>query len=175
MTDFKSLLQVLHDAKVEFVVVGAYAAVLQGHAAVTQDLDVCYDRSPANLKRLAAALHPYHPRLRGAPAGLPFSLDLRTLQAGMNFTLTTDLGDVDLLGELAGVGQFANVSKGAETISIFRVPCRVMNLTKLIESKRAAGRPKDLAILPGLEALKELKEQQAKTKSQRSSGPASKK
>src|SRR5215471_15839129 len=114
MTNFKSLLQILHEAKVEFVVVGAYAAVLQGHAAVTQDLDVCYERSPANLKRLAAALQPYHPRLRGAPADLPFSMDFKTLQAGMNFTLATDLGDVDLLGELSGVGQFARVANGAE-------------------------------------------------------------
>jgi hypothetical protein len=173
MTNFKSLLQVLHEAEVEFVVVGAYAAVLQGHATVTQDLDVCYDRSTANLKKLAAALQTYNPRLRGAPADLPFSFDWKTLQAGMNFTLTTDLGDVDLLGELSGVGLFAQVAKGAETISIFRIPCRVMNLTTLIASKRAAGRPKDLAMLPELEALQELRDLQQKAG--KSSGPANRK
>lgn len=175
MTNFKALLQALHKADVKFVVVGAYAAVLQGHAAVTQDLDICYERSPDNLKRLTVALQPYHPRLRGTPAGLPFSLDSKTLQSGINFTLTTDLGDLDLLGELSGVGQFARVSDGAETVLIFRMPCKVANLSILIESKRAAGRPKDLSALPELEALKELKELRQKGKSQRDSKPANKK
>ncbi len=164
MTNFKALLQAFSEARVNFVIVGAYAAVLHGLAGVTQDLDICYERTPENLKRLASAFKPHHPRLRGAPPGLPFNLDADTLKRGMNFTLTTDLGDVDLLGELDGVGQFLNVSQAAESISIFNIPCRVASLNVIIQSKRAAARPKDLSALPELEALKELKDAQKKQK-----------
>lgn len=95
------LLNVLSDAKVSFVVVGGYAATLQGSTYLTQDLDICYERTSENLQRLAGALAPLHPRLRGAPDGMPFVLDQHTLKQGMNFTLETDAGDLDLLGELS--------------------------------------------------------------------------
>ncbi|MGQ0655275.1 MAG: nucleotidyltransferase, partial [Betaproteobacteria bacterium] len=78
----------------EFVVVGGVAMVLRGSSRVTVDLDVCYSRDVENLRRLAAALAPYRPRLRGAPPELPFQWDERTLASGLNFTLATDLGDV---------------------------------------------------------------------------------
>ena len=65
MTDFKTVLQALHGAEVDFIIVGAYAAVLHGFAGVTQDLDICYSRSSENLKCLAAAFKPFHPQLRG--------------------------------------------------------------------------------------------------------------
>jgi hypothetical protein len=86
MTNFTAALKVLSEAKVNFIVVGAYAAVLQGSAQVTQDIDICYERTPENMKRLATALKPHHPRLRGAPDELPFILDEKTLAQGMNFT-----------------------------------------------------------------------------------------
>ena len=60
-----------------------------------------YARDAENLGRTARALAPLHPYLRGAPPGLPFSLDTQTLAAGFNFTLTTAAGDIDLLGEIA--------------------------------------------------------------------------
>src|SRR5882724_8816876 len=113
MIDFKTAITVLAEAEVSFIVVGAYAGVIQGAAQVTRDLDVCYERTPANMKRIAGALAPYRPRLRGAPADLPFVLDERALAQGMNFTFQTDLGDVDLLGELSGIGQFSDVAHDA--------------------------------------------------------------
>jgi hypothetical protein len=68
------------------------------------------------------------------------------------------------LGDLDGVGQFLNVSQAAESISIFNIPCRVASLNVIIQSKRAAARPKDLSALPELEALKELKDAQKRQK-----------
>lgn len=156
MTNFREAVAVLSKAGVNFIVVGAYAAVLQGSAQVTQDIDICYERTPENMKRLATALAPYHPGLRGAPQGLPFLLDERTLAQGMNFTFQTDFGDIDLLGELSGVGQFPDVSKEAVLLQIYGIDIRVASLDTLIRSKRAAGRVKDLNALPELEALKEM-------------------
>jgi hypothetical protein len=153
MTNFAAAIKALSEAGVEFVVVGAYAAVAQGSSQITRDLDICYQRSRDNLNRLAAALAPYHPRLRGAPDGVPFFLDQCTLSQGMNFTLETDLGDIDL----SGVGQFREVASDAICVPLHGVSCRVASLDAIIRSKRAAGRPKDLVALPELEALKELR------------------
>src|SRR5262249_48469290 len=98
MIRLKETLLLLARNDVHFVIVGGVAATLRGSGIQTFDLDICYDRGPENLKRLTAALAPHSPRLRGAPADLPFTWDERTLRNGLNFTLTSALGDIDLLG-----------------------------------------------------------------------------
>jgi len=80
----------------------SWSAILQGSSYITNDLDVFFSRRPENLKRLTAALAPYHPRLRDSPPGLPFVWDETTLRNGTIFTLVTDLGLIDLLAEVAG-------------------------------------------------------------------------
>ncbi|HEY6350111.1 MAG TPA: hypothetical protein VI636_11950 [Candidatus Angelobacter sp.] len=166
-TNYRAALKALADGGVNFVVIGAYAAVLQGSAQITQDLDICYERTSANMKRLAASLAPYHPRLRGAPDGVPFVLDEHALAQGMSFTLETDLGDIDLIGELSALGPFSQIVHDAVRLPLFDGACLVAGLDTLIRSKRAAGRPKDLRALPELEALKELHESEQKDKKNR--------
>jgi hypothetical protein len=144
VTDIQRLIEVLSDARVEFVVVGGVAMVLRGSSRVTVDVDLCYARDAENLRRLARALAPYHPRLRGAPLDLPFLWDDRTLQSGLNFTLTTDLGDVDLLGEIPGLGDFTAAARGSTKLRLGRAETRVLDLDALERSKRASGRAKDL-------------------------------
>ena len=104
--DFEGLIRALHQAGVEFIVVGGAAATALGSARLTLDLDVVYARSAANLGRLVRALAPLSPYLRGAPPGLPFRWDEDTLRRGLNFTLTTSRGDIDLLGEVTGGGGY---------------------------------------------------------------------
>lgn len=157
MRELPDILRVLYDAHVEVVLIGGAAMHLQGSAYVTQDVDFCYARTPVNIKRLASALQPHHPRLRGAPAGLPFSFDARTITQGLNFTLSTDLGDLDFLGEVTGLGSYDQVKAAAETRVIDGMPVAVLSLPALITSKKAAGRAKDLYVLPELEALDQLK------------------
>ena len=90
---FAAALQALSDAGVEFVVIGGLAAAFHGSATITYDLDICYSRSPTNLRRVAETLAPYHPRPRGFPVGLPFAWDERTiLHNSTILTLQTDLG-----------------------------------------------------------------------------------
>jgi len=160
--NYQIALRVLSENKVNFVIIGVYAAVVQGSALMTQDLDICYERTPENLRRISAALRPYHPQLRGAPKGLPFILDESTLARGMNFTLETDLGDIDLIGELRDLGQFREISRDAICLPLFGTSCLVASLDTIIRSKRAAGRPKDVSSLPELEALLELQQAQRK-------------
>lgn len=133
--------------------------VAHGAATLTGDVDICYARDPENLDRLARALAPFHPRLRGAPPDLPFRLDLPTLRAGLTFTLTTDLADIDLLGEVLGLGMYEAVYAVSEEIEVYGFPCSVLTLEGLIRAKRAAGRPKDLRALYELEALLALQQE----------------
>lgn len=155
MTDFKALLRTLSDGGVEFILIGGVAATVHGSARLTLDLDAVYGRSPENLRRLALALTPYHPYLRGAPPGLPFRWDAATLQRGLNFTLTTDLGDLDLLGEIIGGGTYDALLPASVRIQVFGVDVRCLSLQQLIDVKRAAGRPKDLEAIAELEAIRE--------------------
>ena len=80
----------------------------------------------------------------------------------MNFTLQTDLVDLDLLGEISGVGQFADVVRDAARVELYGVTHLVASLDSIVKSKQAAGRPKDRNALPELEALRELKSRDRK-------------
>lgn len=139
MLQIEQLLTSLSDAGVAFVIIGGMAAVAQGSSYVTADLDICYAREPENLQRLSQALQPFRLRLRDAPADLPFIFDARTLKAGLNFTLTTDAGDLDLLGEVAGLGGFDAVKASAEAIDLFGHTVWVLSLAGLIRAKQAVG------------------------------------
>jgi hypothetical protein len=138
-------------------VIGGAAMLMQGSSYVTQDVDFCYARTRQNFERLAATLQPYHPRLREAPPGLPFTFDARTIAQGMNFTLSTDLGALDFLGEVTGLGGFEAVKSAADIKPIEGMQIPVLSLDGLIKSKKALGRKKDLYVLAELEALEELK------------------
>ena len=158
MIDFARAFQALAARDVRFILVGGAAATAHGSARLTQDVDVVYERSPENIHRLVAALAPYQPYLRGAPPGLPFVWDEKTIERGLNFTLTTDIGDVDLLGEIAGGGRFEDLIGRTLEIEVFGVRCRCLSLEALIAVKRAAGRPKDLEAIAELEAIRELRD-----------------
>jgi hypothetical protein len=155
MTDFAGVIRALVDAQVDFILVGGVAAAVHGSARLTRDVDVVYARTPANMARLVDALAPHHPYLRGAPEGLPFSWDVKTIQRGLNFTLTTRLGDLDLLGELTGGGGFEQLQAHASHVQLFGRDVRCLDLDWLIRVKRAAGRPRDLEAVAELEALRE--------------------
>lgn len=153
--EFEKLLRALHGAGVDFIVIGGAAANVHGSARLTLDLDVVYARTGENIDRLVNALRPLEPYLRGAPPGLPFRWDAETLRKGLNFTLSTTLGPIDLLGEVTGGGNYAALLPDTVAAILFGVECRCLNLDTLIQVKRAAGRPKDLEAIAELEAIRE--------------------
>jgi len=155
IVDILAFVRVLGEAGVDYIIIGGVAANIHGAARTTLDIDVVYGRSAPNVERLAVALAPYQPYLRGAPPGLPFSFDAPTINRGLNFTLTTALGDIDFLGEVAGGGGFEQLLPHAEAVQLEGHRCLVVNLPTLIALKRAAGRGKDREALAELEALLE--------------------
>ena len=140
---------------IDFIVVGGAAATAHGSARLTRDLDVVYRRTPENIERLINTLASMAPYPRGAPPGLPFRWDARTISLGLNFTLDTSLGAIDLLGEITGGGNYEALLPHCVTLELYGVRCPCVDLDMLIHTKRAAGRPKDFEALAELEAIRE--------------------
>lgn len=157
MNDFERILGALRAAEVSFVIIGGVAATVHGSARLTTDVDIIYERSKPNIERLVDALTPLNPYLRGAPPGLPFQFDVETARRGLNFTLITDAGPVDVLGEITGIGDYERVLAVSEEVSLFGSSYRCINIDALIVSKRAAGRPKDLEAVAELELIRDEK------------------
>jgi predicted nucleotidyltransferase len=155
MTNFRELLRVLSHSQVEFIIVGGLAATVHGSSRFTKDLDIVYRRIPDNVTRLVNALANYEPYLRGAPPGLPFNWDERTIWNGLNFTLVTSLGAVDLLGEITGGGSYDDLLPHSIRLQLFGIESLCLDLEHLIYVKRAAGRPKDFEAIAELEAILE--------------------
>lgn len=157
MTNFEELLKALVKNQVQFVLIGGLAAVAHGSALVTNDLDICYQRSPDNIKKLVALLKKWKSKLRDVPADLPFTLDEKTFSFGMNFTFETQLGLLDLMGDIAGLGTYSEVIKHSEPLDLFGLSIEILSIDGLIKSKQAAGRPKDEFHLKELLAIKAMK------------------
>ena len=156
MIRIEQAVQALPANQVEFVIIGGITISFRSSGYVTRDFDICYSRTPANLKQLAAALAPFKPRFRDFPENLPFIWDERTLQSGTNFTLKTSIGDIDLLGEVSGLGDYAEVEKVSTVEDLYDCKVKILSVDGLIAAKRAAGRVKELLVLPELETLREV-------------------
>ncbi len=156
MSGVEQLLKALVGMQVRFIVVGAYAAILQGARTRTDDLDICYERTQNNYQKMIRALVPFKPRLRGLPENLKAPFDEHSLAQATNVTLMTDIGQLDLLGEMSGVGGYAQIINEAKTVNLGSVAFQVASLDTIIRSKEAADRPKDRAALPELKALRLL-------------------
>lgn len=145
--NLRALLEPLVEQGVDFVVIGGMAGIALGSNYPSFDLDVLYDRSRANVRRLVSALKLLHVQLRGAPPDLPFQLDERAIENGANFTFVTPHGDLDVLADAAGVSGYASVAARAVEREIAGFPVRVASIDDLIAMKRAADRPKDRNML----------------------------
>lgn len=158
MNDLNRLIQRLCDADIEFVIVGGFAAVLHGSSFVTRDLDVCAVLTHENVQKLRDAFRELHPIHRLTPQMLSFLDNPDSGVEVRNLYLRTDIGPLDVLGSIKGVGDFERVRAQSTEIELFGRRCRVMSLDDLIRAKEALGREKDLL------AAKELRGIQQKTR-----------
>ena len=153
-TSADALLRGLLSQGVAFVTVGGVAAQLRGAPGTTDDLDIVYDRTPANLGRLATFLKGIQTTLRGAPGTIPFAADPRTLAHTAVLALDTKLGPLDLRQRIAGIGDFAASLSNSSTVSLGVRQIPTLTLDAIIVSKRATGRSKDREEVRALEALR---------------------
>jgi hypothetical protein len=151
-------LAVLHRHGVEFLVIGAFAAVAQGYPLPTQDLDITPLRDPDNLERLAAALTELQAELR-LPGGqtYPFPIEPNYLGDSDSWTLATNAGDLDILFRPSGTNGFDDLRRDAVEVTLRGAPVRLASLRDIIRMKQASNRPKDQAQIPALQRTLELR------------------
>jgi|SRR5450756_1143825 len=150
----KMLLQRLIEQKVEFVVIGGVCGVLHGAALVTYDLDICCRFSRENLRKIETAVKDLHPRHRLTANKLPLELTDELCDSLKNIYLTTDLGVLDCLGDVAGLGKYEQVVQHSITHKMSYGEFQILSLDALITAKEAAGREKDLYAVRLLRAIK---------------------
>jgi hypothetical protein len=155
MIEYGKIIGLLASADVKFIIIGGAAATAHGSPRLTNDLDVVYSRHGDNIARLVEALRPLQPRRRGAPDDLPFRWDAETIKHGLNFTLQTSAGALDILGEITLGGGFDQLLPDSEQMEVAGHDCMVLGLKRLIEVKRAAARQKDFEEIAELQVILE--------------------
>ena len=157
--DFRDLLTRLIETQVDFVLVGGFAGVVHGCSCVTQDIDICCDFSPENLLALQQAVSDLHPVHRMTPGRKRLNLTEQTCSQFKNLYLDTDIGQLDCLSFIDGLGDYQTVKQASELIKIKDLPLRILSLGGLIKAKKAMNRPRDRQVIFELEAIKKLKKQ----------------
>lgn len=154
MTNLNNLLELLQKAQIDFIIVGGYSATLHGSSLVTQDLDICIEFNSEQIERLREILKDYHPIHRMHPKKLSFLTHPEDTSNLKNLYLKTDLGTLDLLGLVGGVGTFQDLKTNALQITLNNLPCSIISIDDLIKAKEFMGRPKDLMTIQELKCLK---------------------
>ncbi len=155
-SDFYSLLEKLSQARVDFVLIGGFAGVTYGCTMVTEDIDICCDFRPNNLLKLQKAIADLNPVHRMTPNKIPLKLTEENCKNLKNLYLDTDLGQLDCVNYVQGVGDFVKVKAQSSSIAVDDVSYLVLNLDVLIDAKKAMGRPRDTEAVIQLESIKEL-------------------
>ena len=156
----QALLTRLKDSGLEFVVIGGVCAVYHGVPVATFDLDICCPFGEDNVRRIESAVKDLHPVHRLTANKLPLEQTHSTFKDLKNVYLQTDLGKLDCLGEVAGLGDFKEVCRQSILHTMSFGAFRMLNLDALVAAKLAVGRGKDLDTVKLLLAIKERKAQQ---------------
>jgi len=148
-------LRILSAHDMEYVVVGGVAGVLHGSRLVTEDVAICAPLSISNLAKLLAALKDCNPKFRMTSDRRPLPVEPSQLAEYKNLYLVTDLGQIDILSAIAGVGDYAEVSRHTISVDLGGFLCRILDLDTLILAKSAMNSPKDRQAVLELKAIKE--------------------
>jgi len=141
--------------RVEFVLVGAYAAIVHGASVMTRDVDVCAPFTPENLFRLRDAIIDLHPWHRMTPQHLPLELSEGNVTKLDNLYLATDLGPLDCLSEVIAVGDYKMVLTRSIAVRFAFGEVRVLDIDALVATKSHLMRLQDKLVIPQLLAIKE--------------------
>lgn len=150
----REILEVLERHGIEYVLIGGFAAILQGSPILTNDIDITPLTDEENYRRLSLALIELDARVRTAGVDpLPFSDDARSLAEVSIWNLTTRYGDLDVTVKPSGTGGYPDLRRDALIIRVGTVDVTVASLADVVRSKGAANRDKDRRALPVLREL----------------------
>jgi hypothetical protein len=154
MEDLIELIRRIHVSGAEFVLIGGLAAVRYGSVYGTIDADICTRFAPDNIRKIGKGLEGLNPRFRQR-RDLPFELSDERLAGLKNLYIHTNIGDLDCLGEVAGLGSYEKVLEVSVLVEFPFGNCRVLSLDGLIKAKESLARPKDLLVATELRAIRE--------------------
>ena len=138
------LLALLVGGEVDFILIGGVAARIHGSSLQTDDLDIVIAMETENLKRLSKVLAVTKARFRHQNPPIYFTEEMAGRAGWKNLYLETDLGVLDCLGEVKGIGSYEDCSAGIVEVELGEIVVRLLNVEFLIRAKEAVGRPKDL-------------------------------
>ena len=150
----QELLLRLKRAEVEFVIIGGFCGIYYGVPIITYDLDICCSFTDQNVKKIESAVRDLHPVHRLAANKLSLQVVPPT-SAMKNLYLQTDLGKLDCLGEVLGIGDYEAVLKSSVPAKLSYGEFRFLSIDALIAAKTAAGRAHDMRAVGHLMALRE--------------------
>ncbi len=156
--DFLSLLTRLNKEGVKFVIIGGFAGVVHGCTLVTQDIDICCEFTAENLLLLQKAVADLNPVHRMTAGRVKLDLTKESCRDYKNLYLDTDLGQLDCVSFVDGIGDFEKVAKFIQVIEFEKLEFRVLSIDALIEAKKAMNRPRDIEAIIQLKAAKKLKD-----------------
>ena len=142
-SDIPSLIELLADAGVEFVIVGGMAAVVQGVPVTTFDLDIVHNRSEANTRKLLALLQTIHARYRGHSPEQRVELSEAAFLGKGHQLLYTDLGALDVLGAIEDGLEYADLLAHSVEVKLRGKTVRILTLEKLADLKSRSTNEKD--------------------------------
>jgi hypothetical protein len=149
--DLRSLLALLHEREVRFVVIGGVAVAAHGYIRGTADLDLVPDPDPDNLKRVTEILSELEATLPTAQhRRFDPTSDAGVIRRGGNVTADTTFGGLDVVQRAKGVPSYSQLDADAVETELLGIPVRVCSLGRLREMKEAQGRPQDEADLANL-------------------------
>jgi len=156
--DFLSLLTRLNKEGVKFVIIGGFAGVVHGCTLVTQDIDICCEFTSENLLLLQKTVADLNPVHRMTAGRVKLDLTKENCKDYKNLYLDTDLGQLDCLSFVDGIGDFEKVAEFSQVIEVEKLKFHVLSIDALIEAKKAMNRPRDAEAIIQLEAAKKLKD-----------------
>ena len=144
--DARTLIEVLADEGVLYVLIGGLAVIAHGSTRVTQDVDIVPEPSAANYQRLERALLRLEAKLSGIDAHLlGIELDAATLAGGANFTMDTRAGGLDVMQEVPGMSPYAVLAARSLVADVYGHRVLIVSADDLVRMKLASGREKDFA------------------------------
>lgn len=156
MQDLSKLLKNLLENKIDFVLIGGFAAVVHGSTLVTQDVDICMSISDDSINKLRLALKDVNPWHRmNRKSKLSFLEHPSRVDNLNNIYLQTDLGVLDILSETRPAGDFEEIKEKSIEIPLYGYKCRVISIDDLILVKESMKRPKDIQAVLELKKVRE--------------------
>ncbi|MFH1729188.1 MAG: hypothetical protein ABIA04_12310 [Pseudomonadota bacterium] len=153
MQNFEKIIKLFIDNDVDFVLIGGLAATLHGSSIATQDIDFCVSFAEENCEKILKAIDGINPIHRDIKK--PFKENSQSLSKYKNLYLITDLGSIDMLGLVSGLGDYKKLISQSIEVDLFNRKCKVLSIDALIKTKKEMQREKDKETIFQLEAIKE--------------------